>query len=58
MTNPPIKHITTPEGLIPHDKRAEWVAFLLTLPVIWWDDKTPEQRGAEAFRMWKESNGQ
>jgi len=54
MTNPPIKHITTPEGLIPHDKRAEWAAFLLALPVTWWDDKTPEERGSEAFRMWKE----
>jgi len=56
QTNPLIKRIVLPEQ-IPADLHKSWVAFLLTLPVTWWDDKTPEERGAEAFRMWKESQG-
>lgn len=56
MTDRRINHITTPEGLIPRDKRDEWVAFLLTLPLSWWEGKTPEERGREAFELWKEKN--
>jgi hypothetical protein len=55
--NPRAQLIVTPEQ-ITREQNADWVAFLLELPVSFWnDDKTPEQRGSEAFRLWKESGG-
>lgn len=56
MNNPLIKSIVLPEQ-IPPERVTEWHKFLLSLPMAWWDDKTPEQRGVDAVKLWKEVKG-
>ena len=56
MTDRPYsKRMVLPES-IPPERVTDWHAFLATLPPVWWEGKTPEERGREAYRLWKENN--
>ncbi len=54
MTDRPYsKRIVLPES-IPPELIPSWHEFLATLPLSWWEGKTPEERGREAVKLWKE----
>jgi hypothetical protein len=53
MTDRPYsKRIVLPES-IPPEMIPSWHEFLATLPLSWWEGKTPEERGEEAVKLWK-----
>jgi hypothetical protein len=54
MENPFSKRLDLEETFISEEEVREWHEFIATLPPVWFEGKTPAERGREAMKLFKQ----